>query len=158
MSNRIEITVREAGPGDLDALVKMNMAMAMETENKSLDLETVTRGVGAVFQAHDKGFYLVAEADGRVVGSLLITYEWSDWRNATFWWVQSVYVLPEWRRRGVYRQMHNWVYDAAGSRADVCGIRLYVDRQNIIAQRTYASLDMVKSHYDLFEIDFVFQG
>ena len=158
MSNRIDITVREAGPGDLDALVRMNMAMAMETENKSLDVETVTRGVGAVFQAHDKGFYLVAEADGRVVGSLLVTYEWSDWRNATFWWIQSVYVLPEWRRRGVYRRMHNWVYDAAGSRPDVCGIRLYVDRQNIIAQRTYASLDMVKSHYDLFEIDFVFPG
>ena len=158
MSNRIDITVREAGPGDLDALVRMNMAMAMETENKSLDMETVTRGVGAVFQAHDKGFYLVAEADGRVVGSLLVTYEWSDWRNATFWWIQSVYVLPEWRRRGVYRRMHNWVYDAADSRPDVCGIRLYVDRQNIIAQRTYASLDMVKSHYDLFEIDFVFPG
>ncbi len=153
-----QTTVREARPTDVEALVSFNAAMAKETEGKSLDIERLTRGVRAVFESPEKGFYIVAEAGGCAVGALLVTYEWSDWRNATFWWIQSVYVMPEWRRRGVYRAMHTWVYDAARSRPDVCGVRLYVDRANRVAQRTYASLGMVKSHYDLFETDFVFPG
>ena len=102
-----------------------------------------------------KGFYLVAESEGQVVGGLLITYEWSDWRNATFWWIQSVYVNARWRRKGVYRAMHDYVHDIAESRDDICGIRLYVERTNQAAQQTYDSLGMSRSHYDLFEIDFV---
>jgi len=90
-----------------------------------------------------------------VVGSLLVVNEWSDWRNSTFWWIQSVYVRPDWRRKGVYRKLHDWVYEAARSRPGVCGIRLYVDRDNHAAQATYTNLGMSKSHYDLFEIDFV---
>ena len=158
MPPRPEITIREARPADVGTLVKLNSAMAEETENRSLDVDQLTKGTEAVFESPDKGFYLVAEVHGRIVGTLLITFEWSDWRNGSFWWIQSVYVEPGLRRRGVYRAMHNWVYSAARSRPDVRGIRLYVYRENTVAQKTYASLQMDRSHYDLFEIDFSFPG
>ena len=156
MSTQPTIAVREAGHVDIDTLVDFNAALAKETENKSLEPDRLAKGVRAVFESPEKGFYLVAEVDGRVAGSLLITYEWSDWRDCTFWWIQSVYVLPEWRRKSIYRRMHSWVYDAARSRPDVCGIRLYVDRGNMAAQLTYQSLRMARSRYDLFEIDLTF--
>ena len=150
-----EIVVRKARPADVGTLVSFNAAMAKETENRSLDTDQLTNGTKAVFESPDKGFYLVAEADGRIVGTLLITSEWSDWRNGTFWWIQSVYVRPDWRRRGIYRTMHRWVDKAARSSLDVCGIRLYVHRANQPAQMTYASLGMAVTHYDLLETDFV---
>ena len=112
-------------------------------------------GVTALFDNPDLGFYLVAEASGQAIGQLSITKEWSDWRNSNFWWIQSVYVMADYRRRGVYRAMHNHVLAEARSRADVCGLRLYVDRDNKVAQKVYACLDMQRSHYDLMEIDFV---
>ena len=149
------INVREARPQDTDHIVRFQQSMALETEGKTLDDGLLRRGVAAVFDSEDKGFYLVAEVDGSVVGSLLITYEWSDWRNATFWWIQSVFVDADWRRRGVYRAMHDWVHEIASSRNDICGIRLYVERTNHITQQTYNSLGMGHSHYDLYEIDFV---
>ena len=96
----------------------------------------------------------MAEADGEVVGSLLCMDEWSDWRGASFWWIQSVYVRPDWRRKGIYRRLHNWVYEAALAANGVCGVRLYVDKDNHIAQATYTSLGMSKTNYDLYEIDF----
>ena len=148
------IIVREASPEDAAALVAFNQAMARETEGVALDAELVREGVKAVFASPDRGFYLVAEVQRQVAGALLVTYEWSDWRNSTFWWVQSVYVDPGWRRKGVYRAMHSHVYDIASSRQDVCGIRLYVDRKNRAAQRTYASLGMARARYDMYEIDF----
>ena len=157
MPDQDEIRVREAVVGDIGTLVRFNAAMARETEGKSLNLKTLGRGTRAVFESPQSGFYVVAETGDHVVGSLLITYEWSDWRNGTVWWVQSVYVRTESRRRGVYRALHSWVHDRAGSRPDVKGIRLYVDRDNLAAQQTYASLGMVLSHYDLYEIDFVFK-
>ena len=153
MSQAPQIRIREATSDDVETLVGFNAAMARETENLSLDLDRLTGGTRAVFDSPDKGRYLVAEADGQVVGSLLVVHEWSDWRNANFWWIQSVYVRPQWRRQGVYRTLHNWVHDAARSTPGVCGIRLYVDRDNHAAQGTYANLGMTKSHYDLFEID-----
>ena len=149
------IKVREATADDLTALAAFQQAMARETEGKSLDPELLRDGVSAVFRSPDKGFYLVAEAGGRVVGGLLVTYEWSDWRNATFWWIQSVYVDASWRRQGVYRTLHRHLFEAASSRDDVCGIRLYVDRNNQVAQKTYDSLGMTRSHYDMYEVDFV---
>lgn len=149
------INIREATLRDTDDIVRFQQSMALETEAKTLDDVLLRQGVAAVFDSDEKGFYLVAEANGSVVGSLLITYEWSDWRNATFWWIQSVFVDAEWRRRGVYRAMHNWVHEIASSRDDICGIRLYVERSNHIAQQTYNSLGMAHSHYDLYEIDFV---
>ena len=156
MPDKPAITVREATRADIPVLVRLNASMAQETESKSLDQDLLTMGTSAVFDDPHRGFYLVAEAAGRVVASLLITYEWSDWRNANFWWVQSVYVEPEWRRQGVYTTMHRWVHDTARSRLQVCGIRLYVDRDNAVAQSTYAKLGMASSRYDLLELDLVF--
>lgn len=152
MSN---INVRQAKPQDIDSIVAFQMNMARETEGKTLDETLLRKGVESVFQSSDKGLYLIAEAEGVAVGGLMITYEWSDWRNATFWWIQSVYVDAQWRRRGVYRAMHNYVYDIADASDDICGIRLYVERTNDTAQQTYSNLGMSKSHYDLYEIDFV---
>lgn len=152
------LCVRTATLKDAEPIAAFQQAMALETESKRLDATTLGQGVAGVFEAPERGFYLVADAaDGGtagVVASLLITYEWSDWRNATFWWIQSVYVDAAWRRRGVYRAMYDHVLSLARARGDVCGIRLYVERTNAIAQKTYDSLGMHKSHYDLYEIDF----
>ena len=128
--------------------------MALETEGKTLDESLVTPGVAAVFATPDKGFYIVAEIDGAVVGSLLITYEWSDWRNATFLWIQSVFVDADYRRQGVYTAMHNHVLSLTEADEGLCGVRLYVERTNLAAQQTYKSLGMDHSHYDMYEIDF----
>lgn len=158
-----DISARRAKPADTERIAAFQQAMALETEGKTLDPETLRQGIAAVFQDPRKGFYIVAVASGdasgaddvdaqQVVGSLLITYEWSDWRNATFWWIQSVYVHPDWRRMGVYRRMYAYVTAAASARKDICGIRLYVERANAVAQQTYADLGMRKSHYDLYEI------
>ena len=146
--------IRPAVPDDAPAIVRFQQSMALETEDKPLDADLVTAGVAAVFADPLKGFYIVAETDGAVVGSLLITYEWSDWRNATFWWIQSVYVHADHRRRGVYTAMHDYVLDRARADAGICGVRLYVERTNTPAQATYKKLGMAHSHYDLYETDF----
>ena len=148
-------TVREAIPDDAPRIVEFQQAMALETEGKTLDESLVTPGVAAVFASPDKGFYIVAEIDGVVVGSLLITYEWSDWRNATFLWIQSVFVDAGHRRQGVYTAMHNHVLALAESDEGLCGVRLYVERTNTGAQQTYKTLGMDHSHYDMYEIDFL---
>ncbi|MCY4489315.1 MAG: GNAT family N-acetyltransferase [Deltaproteobacteria bacterium] len=156
----MNLGVRTATLADVEAIAAFQQAMALETEDKTLDATTLRQGVAGVLQAPEKGFYLVAVADtaeagtAAVVASLLITYEWSDWRNATFWWIQSVYVDDGWRRKGVYRALYDHVLNLAGARGDVCGIRLYVERTNDIAQQTYDNLGMHKSHYDLYEVDF----
>ena len=155
-----KIRVRTATLADAERIAAFQQAMALETEGKMLDATTLWRGVAGVFEAPEKGVYLVAVADtagggtAPVVASLLVTYEWSDWRNATFWWIQSVYVDAGWRRKGVYRAMYDHVLSLARARGDVCGIRLYVERTNTVAQKTYDNLGMHKSHYDLYEMDF----
>ena len=150
----INIIVREGVRQDTDYIVKFQQGMALETEGKILDEALLKKGITAIFDSIDKGFYVVAEIDSHVVGSLLITYEWSDWRNATYWWIQSVFVDLHWRRKGVYRSLHDYVLRIADSRQDICGIRLYVERTNTIAQQTYKNLGMAYSHYDLYETDF----
>ncbi len=149
-----EITVRRAIGSDLETIVGFNAAMAEETEGKILGLERLRPGVAAVLGDDRLGFYLVAEIAGQVVGQLMITTEWSDWRNAYFWWIQSVYVATDFRRRGVYRALDSLVRDEARKLQDVCGLRLYVDRDNHVAQAVYAGLDMQHSNYDMYEIDF----
>ena len=150
-----DLNVRRANVHVMDVLVEFNAAMALESEGKSLDRRRLRDGVAALLNEDGRGFYLVAKAEGRVVGQLMVTYEWSDWRNAHFWWIQSVYVAADWRRRGVYRSLHEHVLAEARLRGDVCGVRLYVDRDNHVAQQVYSNLGMDRSHYDLFEIDFV---
>ena len=148
-----DVIVRPGTHDDLDTLVASQLAMAGETEGKTLDAAQLRKGVNAVLDSPEKGFYLVAQTKDKIVGTLLITYEWSDWRNATFWWVQSVYVDPSWRRRGTYRAMHEYVRNVAAARKEVCGLRLYVDKDNRVAQQTYADLGMVNSRYDMYEMD-----
>jgi GNAT superfamily N-acetyltransferase len=150
-----EVKVRNATIEDLETLVAFNAAMALETEGKELDLQRLRQGVSAVFDDPSRGFYVVAEAGDEIAGQLMITTEWSDWRNGYFWWIQSVYVGPEHRRRGVYRALDSHVRTEAIRDGGVCGLRLYVDRENHVAQSVYSSLDMQLSHYDLFEIDFI---
>ncbi len=147
------LQIRLANGDDADTLVRQNAAMALETEGKPLDLVRLGRGVRSLLADPSKGLYLVAERGGAVVGQLMLTYEHSDWRDGTFYWVQSVYVAPEARRTGVYRALYAHVLELARQRGDCVGVRLYVERQNENAQRTYQALGMQKSHYDMFEVE-----
>jgi ribosomal protein S18 acetylase RimI-like enzyme len=125
--------------------------MAKETEDLALDSEVCRAGVARVFEDPALGRYFVAEDEGRVVGSLMITYEWSDWRCGTVWWIQSVYVEPEYRGRGVYRLMYRTIQQIVEADETIRGIRLYVDKRNTTAQRVYERLGMNGEHYQLFE-------
>jgi GNAT superfamily N-acetyltransferase len=147
----MEIGTREATITDAPSIIEFQEAMARETESVDLDAEVVTRGVRAVFDQPSRGRYFVAEAEGEVIASLLITYEWSDWRNGNVWWIQSVYVRPEFRRRGVYALMYDEVKAMAEDDANVRGIRLYVDRRNTPAQDVYRRCGMNGEHYLVFE-------
>jgi ribosomal protein S18 acetylase RimI-like enzyme len=152
--DNLEIRIRRAGAADLDSVTAFNQAMALETEGKSLDSATLSDGVRSALENVGLGFYVLAEVAGRVVGQLLITTEWSDWRNGYFWWIQSVYVDPGYRRQGVYRTLYDYVVSGARRAGDVRGIRLYVDRDNTIAKETYHTLGMTHSHYDMYEVEF----
>jgi len=149
-----DIQVRRASLLHVDAIIDFNVALAEETEGKFLDIEVVRPGVEEVFNRNDLGFYLVAEHTDRPVGQLLITYEWSDWRNSLFWWIQSVYVKLDYRRQGVYKALHFYAAEVARREGNVRGLRLYVDKGNTVAQRVYAGLRMRPTHYDMYEIDF----
>ena len=143
--------IRVATPTDAGVLVEFNAAMALETEGKELLPEVIGAGVRSLLQRESSGFYLVAEDGGRVVGSLLVTKEWSDWRNGDFWWIQSVYVRPEFRRRGVYKRLYRHIQEMAAKDPGVCGFRLYVERENSRAQTTYRALGMKETRYLVFE-------
>ena len=143
--------IRQTTAADAPVLVEFNCAMALETEGKELLPEVIGAGVRALLANPAAGFYVVAESEGRVVGALLITKEWSDWRNGTFWWIQSVYVRPELRRQGVYKSLYRHVQAMAANDPGVCGFRLYVERENTRAQATYLSLGMKETHYRVFE-------
>ena len=115
---------------------------------------TVTAGVQGLVDNPTAGFYLVAEWEGTLAGALMVTFEWSDWRNGHFWWIQSVYVPPEFLRHGVFTRLYEAVRTMGQSRADVCGLRLYVEQDNAVAQKTYESLGMDETHYDMYEAEF----
>ena len=145
------MNIRLAEKDDIHALVGFNQAMALETEGKTVEASVLEPGVAAVFEDANKGFYVVADDGGLAVGGLLITYEWSDWRNRWFWWIQSVYILPEFRGRSIYRQMYAFVKQLARARGGVCGFRLYVEKENVHAQKVYEQLGMRESHYLAYE-------
>lgn len=159
MAPSSSIAVRAARVQDLETLVAFNAAMALETEGRVLDRQRLRCGVEAVLGSPARGFYVIGESQGphrpRVVGQLMVTYEWSDWRNGTFWWIQSLYVEPPWRRLGVFRSLHDFVLSAARARPDVCGIRLYVEASNRAAQAAYERVGLASSSYRVFERDFV---
>jgi ribosomal protein S18 acetylase RimI-like enzyme len=142
--------IRLATPADAGALIEFNAAMALETEGKELLPDVIGAGVRSLLGNPAAGFYLLAEQDS-AVGSLMITKEWSDWRNGTFWWIQSVYVRPEFRRKGVYKSLYRHVQELASKDPAVCGFRLYVERENERAQATYSALGMKQTHYLVFE-------
>jgi len=142
---------RSATSTDVPAIVEFQIAMARETEDLPLDRQVVSQGVAAVLENATRGRYYVAESDQRVIGCLLITYEWSDWRNGSVWWIQSVYVLPEFRRQGIYAGLYAHVKELANADPHVRGIRLYVDRRNERAQIVYSRLGMNGEHYQVFE-------
>lgn len=145
-----EIIVRRAFASDIDALVEFNQGIASETENLQLDARTLRAGIGRLLSDESLGFYFVAEIDGRIAGCLMVTFEWSDWRNAVFWWIQSVYVHADFRRRGVYRAMYEYVRSQAASQ-NVCGFRLYVEKDNKVAIKTYENLGMRESVYLMYQ-------
>lgn len=145
---------RRATLADVAAIAAFNQAMAQETENKALPSGTILAGVERMIGDSSLGFYLVAEADGGPVGCLGITFEWSDWRNGLFWWIQSVYIDPNYRRQGVFGGLYAHVTELAKNATDVCGIRLYVEHDNTNAQQTYLSLGMAETHYKLLEVEF----
>jgi len=143
--------VREAVKADAWTIAGFQLAMASETEQLMLDPEVVEKGVAAVFEDPGKGRYYVTELNGEVIGSLMTTYEWSDWRNGTVLWIQSVYVLPQYRRKGVYRKMYSFLQEMVQADPHLRGIRLYVDKSNTRAQSTYWELGMNAEHYQTFE-------
>jgi len=146
-----DLTIRTATVPDAETIAAFNQAMARETEDKALDTPTVEAGVQALIASPEDGFYLLAERDALIVGSLMITTEWSDWRNGRFWWVQSVYVRPEVRRAGIYRALYTDVKRRAAAAEDVCGLRLYVEKENRVARTAYEALGMTQTSYRLYE-------
>ena len=145
------VTVIHAEPEHAEIIVRFNQEMALETENKVLDRGIIYPGVMAMLQDAALGFYLVANKDNTVVGCLGVTYEWSDWRNGLFWWIQSVYVAPGHRAEGIFSSMYESVKSSAKADSRSCGIRLYVEKENDTAYNTYIGLGMQETEYRLME-------
>ena len=157
--SRLSLNIRKAAPLDLEILKLFNQKMALETEGKKLDSQTLEQGVRQLLNNEDHGFYLIGEdLDQKAVASLAITYEWSDWRNGLFWWVQSVFVREEFRRKGVFSKLYKTVKIRAEKEANVCGVRLYVEQFNKTAQSTYSSLGMKQTRYQMWEEAFLSNG
>lgn len=145
------IQIFDARASDIDYIVQFNAALARETEHKELPTDILTRGVTRLLEKPEYGQYFVAEVDGQVAGCMMITYEWSDWRDGLIYWLQSVYVRPEFRRSGVFRALLNTVEQKAKTSPDVCGIRLYVERDNSAAQATYQKHGLGATPYQVME-------
>ncbi|MDH4082848.1 MAG: GNAT family N-acetyltransferase [Nitrospira sp.] len=153
------IHIRPAGQDDTNTITGFNAAMALETEQRHLDQATLRDGIRSLLSHPEYGFYIIAERsplnENQPIGQMMITFEWSDWRNGVFWWIQSVYVVPGQRGQGVYHAMHRHILDKAGKDQRVCGIRLYVARDNHQAHAAYQRVGLVRSPYELYEQDFV---
>ena len=145
------MNIRVATKADAAAMAEFNQAMALETEGKTLSEDVLSKGVAAVFDDPQKGFYVVADNDGQIVGGLMVTSEWSDWRNGWFWWIQSVYIRPEMRGRSLYSKLYEFVKNRAAEAGNVCGFRLYVEKENEHAQAVYKKLGMEKTYYLMYE-------
>lgn len=150
--------VRPAVVDDARVIEAFNRALARETEGRELDPGRIGPGVLAVLRDASKGRYLVAEREGRVIGQLMVTNEWSDWRNGMFWWIQSVYVVAEERGRGVFAALYRALEAEARSTAGVCGLRLYMEHHNDRARGAYLKLGMKPAGYEVFETDFTLPG
>lgn len=152
---QLALSIRRATPADAAVITDYNRSLAVETEGRQLDPQRIGPGVLALLSDPGKGVYWVATEGDRVVGQLMLTYEWSDWRNGTFWWIQSVYVAPDRRRQGVFRALYQHVVELARNEAGVCGLRLYMEHSNATASQTYHQLGFRRAGYEVFEVDFV---
>lgn len=146
----MEYNISKGTQSDIEAIAEFQIDMALETEYLLLNRGTVLSGVTAVVEDPSKGLYFVARDGDKPIGSLMLTKEWSDWHNRWYWWIQSVYVAPDYRRQGVFTALYNAVYEAAKEER-VCQVRLYVDKTNTLAQSTYQKLGMHESHYLMYE-------
>lgn len=144
---------RRASLDDAEVIARYAADMAEETENLHLDRQRVRHGVEAALQDPSKGFYLLAIAESKVVGQAMVTFEWSDWSNAMRWWLQSVYVHPQFRRRGIFRGLFEQLRAFAQAEGVICCLRLYVDRDNRGAQAVYQKLGFRETHYHLYEME-----
>ena len=153
-ANDITLSIREAGLADLDTIVEFNRLLALETESRVLDPALLVPGVRRLLEHPVHGVYFIAERAGQVVGQLMLTHEWSDWRCGEFWWIQSVYVQAAHRRSGVFRALYQHLLRLARERVDVCGLRLYVEHDNARAQATYLDQGMQMTEYRVMEVDF----
>lgn len=151
----VEISIRRADPVDREVIAGFNAAMAMETEGKTLDPDILAEGVRRVLDDPQKGTYYLAVWNGQVIGQLMYTLEWSDWRNGWFWWIQSVYVDESCRGNGVFSRLYRYLADLAARTPDVCGLRLYVDNKNTRAQAAYRSLGMDLTDYGVMEMPLI---
>jgi GNAT superfamily N-acetyltransferase len=147
------ILIRPATPADAAIVADFNCRLALETENKRLDSETVLRGSRLGLEREHLCRYFIAEHDGQPVGQAMITYEWSDWRSGTFWWFQSVYVLPDFRRLGVFRRLFHHIHELARKTPETCGLRLYVEAHNHRAIEAYQRLGLRPSGHTVYEQD-----
>jgi len=147
----MHLTLRRGTPADAAVISEFNRRLAHESEGKALDETTVSAGVTAVLGDPVRGLYFVAESEGAVVGQLMITTEWSDWRNGWIWWIQSVYVRHDARRQGVFRALYQHVESSARAEPQVVGLRLYVEHENRVAQQTYLDMGMERTGYLVLE-------
>jgi L-amino acid N-acyltransferase YncA len=143
--------IREATTKDIPSLLDFQLKMALETESITLEISSLTLGVNRLFKDPTKGRYYVAEFNNEVVGCLMTTYEWSDWRNGTVLWIQSVYIAKDHRGKGVYKKLYQHIQELVNTDPDMRGIRLYVDKSNLSAQQAYTNLRMNGEHYKVFE-------
>ena len=150
MNTDLDLTITQGKASDIDTIVRFQADMAMESEGTMLDMDRLTLGGSYAINDEQKGIYLVARANDTPIGSLMLTREWSDWNNQWYWWIQSVYVMPEYRKKGVYKAMYTTLKDMARENG-VSQIRLYADRTNLSAQQVYQRLGMTESHYLMFE-------
>ena len=150
MNTDLDLTITQGKASDIDTIVRFQADMAMKSEGTMLDIDRLTLGVSSAINDEQKGIYLVARANDTPIGSLMLTREWSDWNNQWYWWIQSVYVMPEYRKKGVYKAMYATLKDMAQENG-VSQIRLYADRTNLSAQQVYQRLGMRESHYLMFE-------
>ena len=147
------MNIRKALNKDIDVIARYNYNLAYETENKILNMNILTKGVEAIIKDENKGIYHVCEINGEVVGQIMYTFEWSDWRNGTFLWIQSVYVDKNYRGKGVFKTLYNHIKNICDKDKNICGIRLYVERENYVAQKTYKSLGMEECNYYMYEYE-----
>ncbi len=151
LTDLMPFLIRPATPNDTDLVVRWNIRLAEESEDKTLSAEILTRGVRQVLADQQKGRYFIAMDGARPIGQTMVTYEWSDWRNGWIWWIQSVYVEADYRRRGVYRALHNHIAEVAKRSGEVVGLRLYVEQNNTVAREVYQSCGLRPAGYLVYE-------